>query len=206
MNGPAALRHGPGGYDDPVGLLERAVGYARMSLADVRADLLDVPTPCAAWSLADLLDHLADALDAFTEASRGTVAIRPTRTAGPRVAVLREKANALLAAWSAPAADTARIGDADLPARTLLGAAALELTVHGWDVGRATGAGGPIPTSLARDLLPLAGVLVATAEGTARFGDRVPVSPRAPADRQLLGLVGREPLASLPSQGFLGRK
>ena len=45
-------------------LLERALGYTRGALATVGADRSG-PTPCAGWSLADLLCHMDDGLDAF---------------------------------------------------------------------------------------------------------------------------------------------
>jgi len=47
-------------------LLERALGYTRGALATVGADRSG-PTPCAGWSLADLLCHMDDGLDAFLD-------------------------------------------------------------------------------------------------------------------------------------------
>ena len=69
-----------------VELLDRALAYT--CAPAVRAsedDLLGRRTPCAAWTLADLLAHMEDALDAFTEAAGGAVAVhrlRPRRRPG----------------------------------------------------------------------------------------------------------------------------
>ena len=64
-----------------VALLERAIDYTRIALSGVRADLLDAPTPCAQWDLRTLLEHMDDALAAFTEAADlGTVDLRPLAT------------------------------------------------------------------------------------------------------------------------------
>lgn len=72
-------------------LLEHALTYTGVALSDVTEGQLDRPTPCADWSLRELLEHLADSLDAFIEAATGTVALihkvrarmrRPT--SGPR--------------------------------------------------------------------------------------------------------------------------
>ena len=88
-------------------------------------------------------------------AGRGSTRSRTTTT---RVEALREKACVLLGAWTAarPADDEIAIGDLGLDAPLLVATAALEITVHGWDVGQATGSRTRIPDDLARGLLGLA--------------------------------------------------
>ena len=49
-------------------LLESAVGYALASAAKVTPPLLSRPTPCRAWNLAMLLDHVTDSADVLREA------------------------------------------------------------------------------------------------------------------------------------------
>jgi uncharacterized protein (TIGR03086 family) len=177
-----------------VELLERALGYTRARLAVVRDDVLDRPTPCEAWTLADLLAHMEDGLDAFTEAAGGAVAVRGgTRTAG-RVTAIRDKACALLTAWSSPAPGDVVIEGAsrlDLQMPLLVAAAALEVTVHGWDVGQGTGEGTPIPAGLAQELLPVAHRLVGPGDRGARFAAARRGRAMAPYDHRLLGFLGR---------------
>ena len=107
----------------------------------------DRPTPCAGWTLGHLLAHMEDALDAFTEAAAGRVEVEPVPPTATRVEALREKACALLGAWMAarPASEQVEVGDLGLDAPLLVATAALEITVHGWDVGQATGPPGPDP-------------------------------------------------------------
>lgn len=184
-----------------VELLERALGYTRLSLGSVTDDLLGRATPCRAWDLGDLLTHLADGLDAFTEGAAGWVGYpagpgpaRPAaRVAELRVAELRAKAGALLGAWSRPVPDHVDVGDHRLATATLARAAALETTVHGWDVAQTTGAAWPIPVALARDLLPVAQQLVAAADRGVRFGPARPSRPGEPDDVRLLRFLGRMP-------------
>ncbi len=177
-----------------VELLERSLSYTRVALADVRPDLLTRPTPCAGWDLARLLVHMEDALDAFTEAAAGRVEVDPTPPTESRVDALREKACALLGAWTAarPAADVA-VGDLELEAPLLVATAALEITVHGWDVAQATGRGTPIPPDLARGLLAIAQHVIGPTDRGRRFG--VPrIAPlQASADERLLAWTGRTP-------------
>ena len=198
-----------------VELLERALGYTRLTLADVRPELLAVPTPCTAWDLGRLLVHMEDALDAFTEAASGCVLVdasAPARTAAvPPVTVLRDKACALLGVWARAADEADRggagpgapagsgdvpgcvsVGGAGLASPLLVVTAALEVTVHGWDVGQATGARRRIPPDLARGLLEVARHVVDPAERGHRFAAARPAAVDADHDVRLLALLGRE--------------
>lgn len=174
-----------------VDLLGRALDYTRERLDTVRGDLLDRPTPCADWPLARLLAHMEDSLDAFTEAAGGAVAVHLTTTTEGRVAALQDKACALLGVWGRPAPGDVLVGGLDLGSKLLVATAALEITVHGWDVGRATGDRTPIPSALARDLLPVALSTVSGADRGMRFARAIDVAPTASYDVELLAFLGR---------------
>jgi uncharacterized protein (TIGR03086 family) len=177
--------------DGAVELLDRALSYTRVALADVTDDVLDHPTPCSQWALGDLLAHLEDALDAFIEAAAGAVRVGSTTPSGSRVADLQQKACTLLGAWSRSTPGDVRIGGHDLASRLLVATAALEVTVHGWDVGQATGRRARIPEDLARALLGIAGLVVAPADRGVRFGAPCPAAPDAAYDVRLLRFLGR---------------
>ncbi len=178
-----------------VSLLERAIGYARGTLATVTPDALGRPTPCREWDLRRLLAHMDDALDAFTEAGGGAVGLRPI-PGEPVLDRIRARACHLLGTWAAiagaPRDDTpVRVGGAPLSRSLLVLAGAVEITVHGWDVGRATGHRLDVPEDLARDLLPVAGILVVTGDRPQRFAAEVTASPGDAAAVRLLGFLGR---------------
>jgi uncharacterized protein (TIGR03086 family) len=180
--------------DGAVELLERSLSYTRGTLADVRPELIDRPTPCTGWTLGHLLAHMEDALDAFTEAASGRVRVDPVPETSTRVEALREKACALLGAWAAarPAGDgEVAIGDLGLDAPLLVATAALEITVHGWDVGQATGSGRGIPDDLARGLLGIAHQVIGPLDRGPRFACPRPARPGAAYDEQLLAWTGR---------------
>jgi uncharacterized protein (TIGR03086 family) len=173
-----------------VELLGRALDYTRARLVGVHGGLLDRQTPCAGWRLGDLLVHMEDSLDAFTEAAGGRVEVHLTHTTEGRVAAIEDKACALLGVWSRPGPGDVLVGGLDLGSAVLVATAALEITVHGWDVGRVTGPV-PVPRELADALLPVAHLTVSAADRGVRFAPPVPVHDEAPADVRLLAFLGR---------------
>ena len=178
-----------------VELLDRSLAYTRVALADVRPELLDRPTPCRGWDLGRLLAHMEDGLDAFTEAAAGRVEVDPVPATDTRVEALREKACALLGAWTAarPVGPAVEVGDLGLEAPLLVATAALEITVHGWDVGQATGREAPVPHDLARGLLAIAEHVIDPGDRGPRFATPRPVAADAAAGAQLLAWTGRAP-------------
>jgi uncharacterized protein (TIGR03086 family) len=187
-----ALPGPPTSTPDPgVELLERALGYTRSTLATVNPAHLGLPTPCEGWRLGDLLAHMEDSLDAFAEGADGAISLHSAAPAPlrERISTLQRKACGLLGAWAATNTPLVEVGGRPMPVGTISRLAAVEIAVHGWDVGRTTGAGGPIPAEFAEALLPTALALALEQHG--EFGPPVPVPADAPADRRLLALLGR---------------
>lgn len=178
-----------------VALLERAIGYTRAALFLVDDSLLDAPTPCEDWDLRTLLEHMDDALAAFTEAAElGTVDLAPL-AGGPEadrlVESLRLRACSALGAWSHQYGDEpVAIGAASLDAGVLAAIGALEIAVHGWDISRACGADLPLPRALAESLLDVAADIVGDADRPVRFGEQVESESLDPSER-LLAFLGR---------------
>lgn len=179
------------GPDAAIELLDRALGYTRVVLADVGPANLGSPTPCAGWDLARLLEHMDDALDAFTEAATGFVRVEPAPPTEQPVERLREKACALLGAWTEVRDHSVAVGDRSLESTVLVSMAALEIAVHGWDVAQATGRATPLPEDLARALMPVAAGTVHAADRGSRFAaPRHPTAAPTSSD-VLLAFLGR---------------
>lgn len=192
--------------DDPVELLHRSLALARSTLSAMSAADRWRPTPCAGWTLADLLEHMDDSLDAFTEAAGGEVSPAPGGPAGtsgrgsraaPTAPSLCAKACRLRDLWvrelgrrDAPA--TIGIAGHRLPILLLVQAAALEIGVHGWDVGASLHPGFAFPDQLATALLPVALDLVGLDRGD-QFAAPLPVTRADSAGVRLLAHLGRSP-------------
>ncbi|MGH3349014.1 MAG: maleylpyruvate isomerase family mycothiol-dependent enzyme [Nocardioides sp.] len=173
-----------------VELLDRSLAYTRLALAGIRPEHAALPTPCHGWPLHRLLEHMDDGLDAYTEAATGRVSLVPSIADG-HVESVRAKACALLAWWLDPPVEVVEIGDQRLSAETLLSAAALEITLHGWDVYATLGRPTAVPDDLAA---PLFDVAVEVATGSLLPSCFAPPVTPPPGDTEsdlLLGFLGR---------------
>jgi uncharacterized protein (TIGR03086 family) len=129
------------------------LGSAAQRLADLVArvgdDELGRPTPCPAYTVGDLIDHVGGLALAFTAAANkdfGTYGdMAPTGDAARLVDDWRTRIPHDLArlaeAWQEPDAwpGMTRVGGGDAPAEMAGLSLADELVVRGWDVARATG-------------------------------------------------------------------
>ncbi|HXH26063.1 MAG TPA: TIGR03086 family metal-binding protein [Vicinamibacterales bacterium] len=151
---------------------------------------LELPTPCRAWNVADLLDHLVERTKSTVSLLGGgrTEGGAPERSAIDRY---RDMAARLTALIDAP--DVGR--DAEGAPKHLIAAEALvEQVVHGWDLATATGR----PVTLSDDVVAFVEALVRAIFGTSqrardRFDDEFEVGPgRSPVER-LVAYLGRDP-------------
>jgi uncharacterized protein (TIGR03086 family) len=195
-------------------LLERSLAYALGAVGDVTPDALARPTPCDAWDLRALLEHVAESMDALLEGLVDGCVGPPVAGSGPAgdpVPAVRRRATHLLAACAAAGvvradgsdgASGARVargtdeaavlvGDRVLAARMLAWVGAVELAVHGWDVAQACGADRPIPAGLARNLLAIVPLVVTDATREGRFAPPAVTPPGASPDERLLAFLGR---------------
>ena len=163
-------------------------------------------TPCPAYTLGDLLDHVGGLSVAFTAAARK--AELPGGSQGPsgdasrleegwRDRIARDL-DALAAAWTEPQAwtGTAVAGGVEMPAEVAALVALDELVVHGWDVARASGQ----PYDVDPVSLEAVHGFVAQFSGPGQeesraglFGPVVPVPDDAPLLDRVVGMAGRDP-------------
>lgn len=164
------------------------------------------PTPCSEYTVGDLLDHIAGTTIAFGGAT--AKAGGPSADMGPQGdasnldpdwrTTLPLQIKTVAEAWRDPGAceGMTRVGGLDLPGAVAGIITFGELTVHGWDLARATGLRfEPDPAGLDA-LFELAsetrGPGSDVPPGTA-FGPVVPVPADAPVIDRVLGLLGRDP-------------
>jgi uncharacterized protein (TIGR03086 family) len=186
------------------------LGPAARRLADlvsnVKDEALDRPTPCPAYSLGDLIEHVGGMALAFTAAARkersAYTEMTPAGQASRLAPDWRERIprdlTALAQAWADPGAwaGMTRIAGDDSPAGVVGLVLADELAVHGWDVARASGQ----PYACEPDILEAAlKFLRMFASPDAPAGPEVPFGParilldEAPLLDRVVGMAGRDP-------------
>ncbi|QPP09989.1 TIGR03086 family protein [Streptomyces bathyalis] len=180
-------------------LLEGAVQQARPVVHGVRDEQLGVPTPCSEYDVSALLNHLIHVVVGFQAlAARGTADFTTTPDyldggkADWRTRFDEETAR-LVEAWSAPGALEGTSQGMGLPQRTVGGMVLGDLTVHAWDLARATGQDfSPYEPSLPvllegwRELAPMGRKMNV-------FGEPFPVPESASPFDELVALSGRDP-------------
>jgi uncharacterized protein (TIGR03086 family) len=189
----------------PVDLTPAAQRLADL-VSGIPDDLLDAPTPCPAYTLGDLVDHIGGAAVAFTgAAAKDTGDVTAQGPSGDasrltddwRTRIGRDL-NGLAEAWRDPAAWTGmtRAGGIELPGEVAGLVALDELVVHGWDVARATGQAyecDPQSLEAVQGFVAQFSEPGLEAERAGLFGPVVDVPDDAPLLDRVIGLTGRDP-------------
>jgi uncharacterized protein (TIGR03086 family) len=184
-------------------LLESVVSYALATASRATPQLLSRPTPCAAWDLGMLLDHVSDSIEVVNEAiaagqvRSGRAPGRNGRGSDP-ISRVRRQANRLLYTCEATGTDDrlVTIADRELTARCVAVTGAIEIAVHGWDISAACGAHEPVPARLAAVLLPIAPLLIPAGVRPGLFADPVRLAVSACPGDQLVAFLGRTPIVA----------
>jgi uncharacterized protein (TIGR03086 family) len=182
----------------------RAVRAGVAVVSSVTAADLGRPTPCAGWTVADLLAHMTVQHHGFALASDGgaqdleTWRVRPL---GPDPAAdYAHAADTVLAAFDADGVLDREFAlpeittEVRFPARQAISFHFIDAVVHGWDVAQSL----DLPYSLDDEVLAAAlPVAQAVPEGERRlrpgasFRPGIPVEENADPLERILGLLGR---------------
>lgn len=180
---------------------ERALEYAERIVARVTADHLAAPTPCAEWTLRDLLTHMAGNNNGFADAAEGKPAdpdVWLGATIGDDVVGEYLKSSQRVhAAFAAPGVLKRRLdvhGYGTYPATVAIGMHFVDYLTHGWDVAAAIGVTAPMDDDLCTAVVTMGQRWPRASWGPgAPFAFRVDVPDTASAQDRMLGFLGRDP-------------
>lgn len=118
-----------------------AADEMRRLLSEVREDQLGSPTPCSDWTVADLITHVHQFAVVFTHNARKEEAAPPESLVPDWRDAVPHQLDELARAWRRESAWKGRVsaGGIEMAAPDNAVVAVEELTVHGWDLARATG-------------------------------------------------------------------
>lgn len=152
------------------------------------------PTPCPAFDVALLMDHIRDTHLLLTDAARpGSATGQPAMPNGHR-----DLMASVASAWEARGeAGTVAVAGNRLPATFALSLHVLETLVHGWDLASALGRDYGPPGDLVEHAWQVA-PMIATDEARgehpdAPYGPVVLVHPAATPLERLVAFTGRDP-------------
>lgn len=194
-------------FDDLKDFDAQAVRASADVVRRISADDLARPTPCAGWTLGDLLAHMTAQHRGFAAAARGQGAdLDFWRAAEPHPAAAADYADSAAAVIAAFAAVPSPEQDFTLPeftratvfpARSAIGFHFIDYVVHAWDVARTLGlTPPPLPPAALAAALRIAEAVPNGDERLApgaAFAPGLPVEDDIPPLDRILRLLGRAP-------------
>jgi uncharacterized protein (TIGR03086 family) len=186
---------------DPMAAYQQTVVWTGQRVAGVRAEDLDLATPCVEWDVRALLAHLVAAIWYFKALAAGEPVADLMRSLTDLVgddpfASYDAAARAGLEAWGAPGAldRTYTLPMGERPGREALRIHQADLLLHGWDLAEATHQDSTIAPELAGFALETERWFV---QPGMRGAGRAYAAERTAADdsdeARLLAFTGRDP-------------
>ncbi len=181
--------------------LERALDQTGALIARVRPEQASLPTPCRAWDVRGLVNHVVHDVQGFGGMVGGAAwQQRDDDVIGADWAgAYNAAAAALLDAWRRRDLDEPlQRPSGSLPASWALGQQVSDLAVHAWDIAKATGQPTALDPELGQVSLEWARENLHPRfrgeEGSGQaFGLEVPVPNDAPLYDRLAAFFGRDP-------------
>lgn len=177
-------------------LMRRSATTACPVVRGVRPDQFSRTTPCTEYDVRALLNHLFQVVVNFQALARKEspdMGTTPDHLTGDWAHRFEVETDKLVAAWSDPAALEGVSAGMGLPQPVVAQMAVLDLTVHSWDLARATGQQHQPDPDVAVALFETFSALAPIARANGVFGEPVPVPDDASAFPRLLGVIGRDP-------------
>lgn len=173
-------------------------------VAGVRPEQWSLPTPCSAWSVRQLVDHLVLGQQLFARVLAGEPfeeafpAVRdvPDRLGPEPAAAYDASAGELRAAFAAPGVleRTVRVPFGTVPGTVALHLRLTESLVHGWDLATAIGVPFDPPAALVEPELAFSTPLLSQVPPERQvFAPPLPAPDDAAPIERLVALLGREP-------------
>jgi uncharacterized protein (TIGR03086 family) len=166
-------------------------------LARVTNDQLTSSSPCAEYTVADLIDHVDQVSQGFTALARGEHddgLVAAHGGPGWRDSVAQH-VRALGKAWDEPAAwqGSTTVTGLELPNERWGKIALTELVVHGWDIAKATAQPFELPEHILRACFDHVAEFVPNAPVPALWGPPVDAGPDATLLDRIVAITGRVP-------------
>ncbi len=179
--------------------LEQAIAATRSVLTGVSKQQLADETPCAAWKVSDLINHIVGGQYFFEAGAKGAPPAGGDTdfSATDFVSAFDEGAKRCVAAFNEDGVmeKMLTLPFGQMPGAAFVGLAATDTFAHGWDLARATGQSTDLDPALAGELLERAKQAISPAfrsEDGAVFGPEQSAPAGACNADQLAAFLGRK--------------
>jgi len=154
--------------------------------SQITEDQWDQPTPCAEWTVRDLVDH------AMHWQARGGSILGAGTSEGDDWATIQPKVSEALDDPSNLEGNAEAMGG--MPKQQVAGFVIGDLVIHSWDLARAIGADESLPEGAVQaTLMGLQRAPDAMLRSATMFGPAIEVADDASAQERLLAFAGRTP-------------
>ena len=184
-------------------VLEQAHHALRTVVAGVGTDEWNLPSPCADWTVTQVLQHAAGDQRGFAATITGQDGptdnpFAPSGTFDGDPVEIAESAMAVAAtAWARFDDPTATapspIPPGEMTVELGVGACALDAAVHAWDIAVATAQANPLTAELAQALMPVATSIVEPLRAYGAYAAAITPEPGDDDVAALLRYLGRRP-------------
>ncbi|WP_218126055.1 TIGR03086 family metal-binding protein [Sinosporangium album] len=175
--------------------ISHAGGEVARLLQGMRADRFGDPTPCAAYTVRELINHLNYVTVMFTALAKKADMPADGDYLGDdwTPEVFDARLAELVEAWRAPEAYEGTSPSFGLPMDVVAKMVLFDFVIHGWDLAVATGQDHRVDEETAHLTMDLVAMMAPQGRQTGVFGDEVPASPHAGTFERALALSGRDP-------------
>jgi uncharacterized protein (TIGR03086 family) len=189
---------------DEVATMSRVIAETKRVVDNIEPSQLDNPTPCTAWTVRDVLNHVTGGAEMFGLCVRdGDVSdeklgqlLTGDNLGTDFKASFNHAADDAEESFALPGAmdRIVKLPFGEMPAGMALNIAIFDVTTHAWDLARATGQSTDFDPEVVTTAYQIAqGMLTDDMRATGLFGPSVSVSDDAPMADRLAGLAGRTP-------------
>jgi uncharacterized protein (TIGR03086 family) len=189
---------------DEVATMSRVIDITGAVVDRIEPAQLDDPTPCGAWTVRDVLNHVTTGAEVFALCVREGSAhgdqlaeiMTTDRLGDDYKASFHRAADAAVEAFAVPGAmdRIVTMPFGEMPARMAVDIAIFDVTTHAWDLAKATGQSTDLDPEIAGAALRAARAMLSDdLRATGRFAAEVSVADDAPLADQLAAFTGRTP-------------
>jgi uncharacterized protein (TIGR03086 family) len=189
---------------DEVATMRRVIDVTARVVDGIGPEQLDDPSPCAGWTVRDVLNHVIAGAEVFTRCVRdgsvpdATLAeiMTTDRLGDDHREAFHRAAEAANEALAIPGAmdRLVQLPFGEMPARMALHIAIFDVTTHAWDLAKATGQSTDLDPEIATIAYQVALTMLSDdLRDAGMFGPAVAVPDGAPAADRLAALSGRTP-------------